>query len=210
MATRRGARYAPSARSLSTVTIHIPPEGAPRESPTPVVFVSASAWDKASNIDIDYISTEIAKTGFTCLACDLPMPEEPTGDSKALMRHFEHQLVDSLARSGEVMFPPVIVARSAAALVAQTFISSHRASGMFLISPPTSNAAVKLLPSPLEEFNYEMKFPIGIIGTAREIDTMRRHRFQDDQGYVDTYGLEEHGRLDVLESLNSWLDERGF
>lgn len=35
-------------RALSSLTLRVPPDNTPRESPTPLVFVSSGSWDEGS------------------------------------------------------------------------------------------------------------------------------------------------------------------
>lgn len=80
---------------------------------------------------------------------------------------------------------------------------------MLLISPPSSNTDVPnhLLPTPLPEFDFEMKFPIALIGTAEEIDKLQKHRDLMKTGYVDTYIVDAVNEGTVLFKAEEWLDE---
>ncbi|OBZ65623.1 Kelch repeat-containing protein 3 [Grifola frondosa] len=99
-----------------------------------------------------------AERGYTCMEIDLPHLGEKT-TSEALMHHFEFELTSHI-RLCAIPFAPVIIARSSGTLIAQTYISSHPASAMLLISPPASNSSVSsLLPTPLREFDFEPRFP---------------------------------------------------
>lgn len=105
-------------------------------------------------------------------------------------------------------FPPIIFARSLSCLIAQTYISSHPASGLFLISPPISNASVSkaLLPSKLPEFNFEAKFPIAVMETERKMRLFRaQHRFGNDPG-IDMVLVPDLEDIHVLKAIEEWLD----
>ena len=104
-------------------------------------------------------------------------------------------------------FPPIIFARSLSCLIAQTYISSHPASGLFLISPPLSNASVsEALPSKLPEFNFESKFPIAIMATEKEMKLIRdHHRFGNDPE-VDTISVADLESVYALAAIEEWLD----
>lgn len=110
-----------------------------------------------------------------------------------------------------IPFAPVIFARSAGALIAQTYISSNPASGLFLISPPSSNEAVSqtLLPTPLTEFDYEPKFPLAIMGTSKEMETFKREsRLGKDEG-VDIITVNDLEGQEAFVKMEQWLDDMG-
>ncbi|KAF7436977.1 hypothetical protein PC9H_003811 [Pleurotus ostreatus] len=173
----------------------------------------AAAPDTNTLFSLKQLAERLATKGFVCVHCDidLPKPHEVRGvpqPSESLMKHFESEFVSCLSQSPSP-FPPVIFARGPGSLIAQTFISSHRAGGMFLISPPPSNADVPkhLLPTPLPEFDFEMKFPIALMGTAEEIDKLQQHRDLTKTGYVDTYIVDAIDEDAVLLKAEEWLDE---
>lgn len=190
----------------------------------------AAAPDTDALFSLKQLAERLAAKGFVCVHCDidLPKPHEVPGvpqSSESLMKHFESgnaattslstcsancnlEFVSCLSQSPSP-FPPVIFARGPGSLIAQTFISSHRAGGMFLISPPASNADVPdhLLPTPLPEFDFEMKFPIALMGTAEEIEKLQQHRDLTKTGYVDTYIVDVIDEDTVLLKAEEWLDE---
>ncbi|KAF5377560.1 hypothetical protein D9615_005263 [Tricholomella constricta] len=203
-------RFWQSSRVYSTI-VRSPPRSAPREVPTPLVFVSAKDWDVTSSNGATYLSSMLAEKGYTCLQIDLALPAGPITDSAKLMRHFESRLGQEI-RLSTMPFPPVIFARSSACLIAQTYISSHPASGLCLISPPLSNASVpkSQLPTDLPEFNFEPKFPIGIVATAKELELFRaNHRLGDDP-VVDTISVPNVEGSEALVAIDKWLDELGI
>lgn len=138
------------------------------------------------------------------------MPEGIAADSKVLMHHFTSQLSSGI-RLAAIPFPPVIFARSSACLIAQTYISSNTASGLFLISPPPSNSASKaFLPTPLQEFDFEPKFPIAIMASQQEMSVFKKgSRLGRDLG-VDRIEIENAEGQKAFVAIEQWLDELGI
>ncbi|KAF4605370.1 hypothetical protein EYR40_004154 [Pleurotus pulmonarius] len=183
------------------------------EKGTPLYDMALSRSVEANTfVSLKQLAEKLAAKGFVCVHCDIDLPKthEASQDtqSESLMNYFESEFVSCLSQSPSP-FPPVIFARGTGSLIAQTFISSHRAGGMLLISPPSSNTDVPdhLLPTPLPEFDFEMKFPIALIGTAEEIDKLQHHRDLTKTGYVDTYIVGAVDEGTVLLKAEEWLDE---
>ncbi|CED83702.1 hypothetical protein [Phaffia rhodozyma] len=206
---------------------------ASREVPTPLVFLSATTWDKtAPTADgaggwTDW-SAMYASRGYTCIEIDLNPPDVLPGTSEELMEHFTSELNQQI-RLAANPFPPVLFARAFSSLIAQNYISSHPVSAMFLLAPPTpsvsdttSPAAYEpregILPTALPEFNYEARFPIGVMYPAAGIpmsDFEEEHRLAQDQG-----GWVEHlrfrGNIDGSDSesgrleVEKWMDRVGI
>ncbi|KZP12019.1 hypothetical protein FIBSPDRAFT_670129, partial [Athelia psychrophila] len=183
-----------------------------RESPTPLVFVSAGEWDPDTRTGMTEWASMFPEKGFTCIQTDLTMPESPPADSAALMHHFETQLRSDI-RLAMSAFPPVIFARASACLIAQAYISSNPASGLFLVSPPPTNAAVSergLLPTPLEEFDFEPRFPIAVMAPPAEMDVLARDsRLAADAG-VDRLAVHSVDGQEAFAAAETWLDELGI
>lgn len=110
-------------------------------------------------------------------------------------------------------FAPVFISRSAACLVTQKYISSYPASGLVLISPPISNADLvgDKLPSELEEFIYEPKFPIAIIDTTERIQELKeKNRLcKEPNPFVDIIAVEKLEGQPLFSAVEKWLDELG-
>ncbi|KAH9887998.1 hypothetical protein C8Q73DRAFT_748356 [Cubamyces lactineus] len=200
--------------SLATgYLLRTPSPSAPREVPTPLVFVSASSWDASSRKGVDVLASWYAQRGYTCLEIDLAKPGE-VSTSQALMKHYESELASHI-RMLAIPFAPVIISRAGATLIAQTYISSHPATGLLLISPPPSNASVPqaLLPTPLEEFNFEARFPCAIMCTEAEQPRLAAEsRLWKDPG-VDKIVVQDEdavvGQEGVVQ-IEQWLDELGI
>ncbi|KAH9916040.1 uncharacterized protein B0H18DRAFT_1039403 [Fomitopsis serialis] len=204
--------------SSTAYLLRTPPSSAPREVPTPLVFVSSSSWDPHSKTGFGSLATMLTARGFTCLEIDLAPPER-ADTSDALMRHFEAEL-SSHIRLTMIPFAPIIFARGSGALIAQTYISSHPASGLLLISPPVSNATLKSsseadgnapLPTALPEFNFEPRFPCAILCTQQETKALAENRLWKDENVSKLIARNEQ-TLDGQEGfvkIEQWLDEVG-
>ena len=119
-----------------------------------------------------------------------------------------------------IPFAPVIFARGPGAIIAQTYISSHPASGLLLISPPVSNDNLRstseaqghtLLPTALPEFNFEPKFPCAILCTQQESSELSNGRLWEDDNVDKLVTRDEH-TIDGQEGfvkVEQWLDEVG-
>jgi hypothetical protein len=109
-------------------------------------------------------------------------------------------------------FPPVIFARGFASLIAQTYVSSNPASGLFLISPPLSNASCfpGILPTPLGEFDYELNFPLAIMARPAELTQLRKYSRLCQDEYVDLVELDNLEGRDAFLRIEQWLDELGI
>ena len=118
----------------------------------------------------------------------------------------------STIRHSTIPFPPVVFSRASACLIAQTYISSHPASGMVLISPPASNEDLDTakLPTPLVEFNYEPKFPIAVIATPRHAQRLRESNRICQSGDVDIITVQDLDDGQVFVEVKNWLDKLGI
>ncbi|KAG1757410.1 hypothetical protein EDB19DRAFT_1657328 [Suillus lakei] len=211
---RSGTRTALQARHLSTFTVRNPPKHAPREVPTPLVFCSASHWDLGTRNNMSQLfSSMLAEKGHTCIEVDFGPPSEGEGcsSSQNLMDRLSEELKVNLRLSGSP-FPPVIFAQGFASLIAQTYISSHPAQGLFLISPPLSNASLfpSVLPTPLGEFDYELKFPVAVMARPVEIVQLRKYSRLGQDEFVDLIELDNVEGRDAFLKIEQWLDELGI
>ncbi|GBE83976.1 hypothetical protein SCP_0510350 [Sparassis crispa] len=178
--------------------------------------------EKSQGIKLKYLRSDngrmtefasmLAERGFTCLEVDLAPPKDRQSNADTLMHYFGTEL-SSHIRLCAIPFPPVIFARSFGSLIAQTYISSYPASGLLLISPPVSNEAVPsaLLPSSLREFDFEPKFPCGILYAQGEMKRLEHNRLWRDPN-VDRLMVKDTGAIDGREGqakIEQWLDEIG-
>ena len=117
-----------------------------------------------------------------------------------------------------IPFAPVIVARAAGTLIAQTYISSFPASALLLISPPPSNSALaasdrSLLPTTLPDFDFEPRFPLAVMATEKERPALEKDSRLWKDPDVDKLVVEDEAALTGQEGLvkvEQWLDELGF
>lgn len=129
-------------------------------------------------------------------------------------------------------FPPVLLAHSAgASLIAQAYISSHPVSSLFLLDPaldstnPNLSITISpfprsLLPTPLShEFNYEPRFPIGVMvfGTEGEKRFAESRLGREGSGRVECLRVDgEGGKGAVWRGdegrglLERWMDRAGI
>ncbi|KAF9458207.1 hypothetical protein BDZ94DRAFT_1271290 [Collybia nuda] len=182
------------------------------QAPTPLVFVSAPTWDVSSHHDMSAVSSALTQKGYTCLDIGIYLPKgEILTDSPKTMQYFESELKDAI-RSAEIAFPPVLIARYSACLIAQSYISSHPASGLFMISPPASNASVEnvVLPTHLKEFDFEPRFPIAIMATLKEVEKLSQHNRLAKHSAVDKIYVSRIDGQCLAVEIEKWLDELGM
>ncbi|PBL00760.1 hypothetical protein ARMGADRAFT_393323 [Armillaria gallica] len=182
-------------RSLSTCRIREPPSHSSRIAPTPLVFVSASKWDPRA-LRMPVHASFFLDKGFTCIEVDISPPEPSSPQNSAdLMNYFEAELQGTM-RLSMIPFPPVFFARHAASLIVQTYISSNPASA--------------LLPTPLEEFNFEPHFPIAIISELAEMERLRANNRLARTPGVETIVASDVDGHDAFSSIERWFDALGI
>jgi len=127
------------------------------------------------------------------------------------MDSLSEELKVNLRLSGSP-FPPVIFAQGFASLVAQTYISSNPAYGLFLISPPVSNGSLfpSVLSTPLPEFNYEFQFPVAVMARPAEMAQLRKYSRLGQDEHVDLFELDDLEGSDAFLRIEQWLDELGI
>ncbi|KAJ7666430.1 hypothetical protein B0H17DRAFT_1210624 [Mycena rosella] len=203
-------------RWASSCVLRRPSPSAPRECPTPLLFVSAKGWDADSyrGYHLDTLTTTLSFKGFTCMHCDLSLRAPAPLDSTKIMNHFVADLKSQLRLTMHtVSFPPVIFARSSASLIAQAYIGSNPATAMMLTGAiPSTNADVPqaLLPTRLEEFNFEPKFPIALLTTAHEMERLRKTNRLAQAPEVDLFTTHDLESQDALLKIEGWLDDLGI
>lgn len=157
----------------------------------------------------------LSEKGHTCIEVDFgPSGEndsEQCSNSENIVDRLSEELKVNLRLSGSA-FPPVIFARGFASLVTQTYISSNPAQGLFLISPPLSNASLfpGVLPTPLGEFDYELKFPIAVMARPAEMDQLRKYNRLGQNELVDLIECENLEGRDAFMRIEQWLDQLGI
>ncbi|KAF9240928.1 hypothetical protein BU15DRAFT_45417 [Melanogaster broomeanus] len=211
--------HASLSRFASTFTVKRPSPSATREVPTPLVFCSAGEWAPQAHTtnlydpssDFPHTPLFLAEKGFTCIETSFTRPPEPgITTSDELMAHCS-QVENEPADVRLSPFPPVIFASGFASLIAQTYISSNPAQGLFLISPPPSNASFypDTLPTPLAEFNYELQFPLALMAQPKEMAVLRAQSRFSQSAWVDLIEVEDLEGSQALKNVEQWLDELG-
>ncbi|KAJ7456679.1 hypothetical protein FB451DRAFT_1048228 [Mycena latifolia] len=205
-------------RRWSSSFIRVPPTSAPRQCPTPLLFISAEGWDPDSyrgySNSLDALTTTLSIKGFTCMHNDLSLPATLPLDSAELVHHFITDLKSQLRLTWHtISFPPVIFARSSASIIAQAYIGSNPAAAMMLTGDiPSTNADVPeaMLPTRLQEFNFEPKFPIALLTTAREMERLRKTNRLAQDPDVDLLTTHDLQSQDALLKIEGWLDDLGI
>ncbi|KAH9917132.1 uncharacterized protein BXZ73DRAFT_53449 [Epithele typhae] len=196
--------------SSTRYLLRTPAASAPREVPTPIVFVSSSTWDPLRRKG-QYILSEDPR--FTCLELDLAHLSGNVS-SQELMKHYESEVASHI-RLLSIPFAPVIIARRAGALIAQSYISSYPATALLLISPPPANVVLPrtLLPTTLPEFTFETKFPCAVMCTNHERSALEAaNRLWKDPG-VDKIVVKDDEAVmghEGLMEIEQWTDELGI
>jgi hypothetical protein len=108
-------------------------------------------------------------------------------------------------------FPPVVFASDFASLIAQAYISSYPAQGLFLVSPPLSNASLypDILPTPLSEFNYELHFPVAVMATPDYMPMVKTQSRFTRSTWVDLIEVENLEGNQAIKEVERWVDELG-
>ena len=84
---------------------------------------------------------------------------------------------------------------------------------MVLISPPVSNKSLEennMIPTPLDEFNYEPSFPIAIIASPREVEHLRQSNRICQGENVDIMSIDAVNDQQTFSELENWLDKLGI
>ncbi|POY74871.1 hypothetical protein BMF94_2144 [Rhodotorula taiwanensis] len=224
---RLARRTAKGSRQLSTV--RVVPSTASRQLALPLAFVSVGPatrdpWQdwadrfaaRGYSSLLLNVDDKIAREATTSQA-RLELLERGTSSSLALPRLcFSKRLLRDPATSSP--FPPLLFAASHAALVAETYVSSHPLSALHLVSPLSAPLAhsrdPNRFPTALAEFDYEPGFPIAVMveDGGRPGDEHRLLRdFVDDE---EDDGLVRRltGRRDEAgwERAMDWMDENGL
>lgn len=140
------------------------------------------------------------------------------------MEVFEKDAIDTLRQAGSTPpFPPIMISRGPAALIAQTYVSSRPLTALQLIDPPINNTYLRkeqpaLLPGDLAEFDFEITFPVRVLWSQAELQRQQEkqvpwydvHRIEhereeeaDESLDRYTYAEEKQG----AESTQGWLEE---
>lgn len=177
------------------------------------MILSAEQWDAKSKEGMQDFAAMYAERGYTTLEIDLAPP--PPGDSatktsEALIEYFTKDMA-SHVRLAAIPFPPVIIARAGTCIIAQSYIESNPAYALALIEPPVSNAncVPKLLPTPVNEFTFEPRFPIAIISSSTDVGENRIVREGEEEGWVDVIKPRRLAGSGALMDIEKWMDSIG-
>ncbi|CDW98516.1 hypothetical protein [Sporisorium scitamineum] len=199
-----------SRRFKSTIQVVAPSSSAAREVPTPLLFLTASKWTSsppASEAFPEWIQ-HFSAQGYQSLLLDLD-PDQPLSDIKdasQLMQVFEKDAIDTLRQAGQTPpFPPIMISRGPASLIAQTYVSSRPLTALQLIDPPINNAYLRkdhpdLLPADLAEFDFEVTFPVRVVWSQAELQRQQ----QKNVPWYDVHRIEHEREEEADESLDRY------
>ncbi|CAE6436486.1 unnamed protein product [Rhizoctonia solani] len=203
-----------SASSSTKYMLRNPSPSAPREVPRPLVILSAEQWDANSKDGMQDFAAMYAERGYTTLEIDLAPP--PPGDQCSLGIHRLARLMiytdlASHVRLAAIPFPPVIIARAGACIIAQSYVESNPAYALALIEPPVSNSSCvpNLLPTPIKEFAFEPRFPIAMVSASNKIREHRIVREGEREGWVDILEVNDLKGSGALIDIEKWMDSIG-
>ncbi|BGP16050.1 hypothetical protein JCM10213v2_004044 [Rhodosporidiobolus nylandii] len=137
--------------------------------------------------------------------------------SSDLLAKLEQELVRLLQGPAHSSpFPPLLFAHSTAALLAETYVSSHPLSGLCLVDPlPALEAhtqAPSLFKAPLDDFNYEPGFPIAVVEAEKgrtEHRLLREFAEEDEEDSLVRRIVAKRDH-DGWEKVQEWMDEHGL
>lgn len=136
-------------------------------------------------------------------------PDQPLSDIKdasELMQVFEKDAIDTLRQAGQTPpFPPIMISRGPASLIAQTYVASRPLTALQLIDPPINNTYLRkdhpdLLPGELAEFDFEITFPIRVVWSQAELQRQQ----QQSVPWYDVHRIEHEREEEADESLDRY------
>lgn len=218
-------------RLKSTWVHHEPSPTAPREVPTPLILLSANQWTREGKSEqtLAAFASHFTARGWSVSCLDLDPGGLPKKDSEETLSALESELKSQLSSHGNSPFPPLIVARNLATLIAETYVSSNSLSGLVLIDPPVSPEAASneensegRLPTPLPPFTYEATFPCMVAWTqetSAKLPFWEAHRIEHlledeadgalDRKVVDLDAEEEASGAGPHE-VRLWAEDNGM
>lgn len=127
----------------------------------------------------------------------------------------------SLILSTEFPFPPILFAYRLGGLIAQTYVSSFPASALILDDPASYESLASCpsvadkLPLPLDDFNFEPKFPLLVIGhTGTESSQKENRLVKEGADFVEvarpSTGPSSPSIPPSVPATLRWLEEMGF
>ena len=167
-------------RLQSTLKAVAPAHDAPREVPTPLLFLSVKRWagstiEKYVFTDSQYgpMIDKFRKAGLASLLLDIDVPEAKGIED--LEEEIKRCLRSPPPNVGSSPFPPVLIARHASCILAEVYASSNPLSALQLVDPPlTLHHATQRFPEafpsePDVELNFEAHFPVRVTWTEEEL-----------------------------------------
>ncbi|SPO31260.1 uncharacterized protein UTRI_05931_B [Ustilago trichophora] len=197
-------------RFKSTLKVVPASSSAEREVPTPILFLTASKWTSsapAAEAFSEWIE-HFSDQGYQSLLLDLD-PDQPLSslnDSTQLMELFEKDAIDTLRQAGQTPpFPPIMISKGPASLVAQTYVSSRPLTALQLIDPPINNQYLRkdhpeLLPTELAEFDFEATFPVRVVWSQAELQRQQ----EKSVPWYDVHRIEHEREEEADESLDRY------
>ncbi|KZT32092.1 hypothetical protein SISSUDRAFT_994402 [Sistotremastrum suecicum HHB10207 ss-3] len=206
-----GSRVATKRYASSHIKRH-PSTSAVREVPTPLVFLSARSWDPNSDMGMRHLASWFPERGYTTIEIDVDV--ESLNDDSTMWGSYEpiYPELGSQIRLADAPWPPVLFARSAGSLIAQTYISSNPSTGLCLISPPFSNADVQNVRMTTRvDYTFEPKFPIAILDETERLAKLQAHHrlLQFNSPWVSALPVNTLGGQEMVNILERWLDDIG-
>lgn len=122
------------------------------------------------------------------------------------MELFEKDAIETLRQAGQTPpFPPVMITKGPAALIAQTYVSSRPLTALQLVDPPINNQYLRkehpeMLPTDLDEFDFEATFPVRVVWSQAEL---QRQQSQSVPWY-DVHRIEHEREEEADESLDRY------
>lgn len=177
-------------RHKTTISLHPPAVGSPRQAPTPLVLLTGLQLQQPNPLpeaEAPAVTKalwkpwleEFSTHGWSILTIDVDLPKPATeyASGDAVASALESEVVQALSNApGGSVAPPAVIARGpVGGLAAQTYIASHPASALLLVDPALSYARMaesdtgkQLFSSPPAEPRYEVTFPAHVAWSEAE------------------------------------------
>ncbi|CAO1630732.1 unnamed protein product [Parajaminaea phylloscopi] len=131
----------------------------------------------------------------------------------------------SLALRNAAAFPPILLCREEGSLVGEQYASSHALSALVLVDPPPSvlllsEDARQNLSTPLEEFNFEPRFPCRVAWSQQRLESLEKiqadgqnpplHRIENElieEGEQEGRIVWSNADSEGPEEVRRWLED---
>jgi hypothetical protein len=218
-------------RLKSTWIQHEPSPEAPREVPTPLILLSADQWTREGKSEqtLAAFTNHFTARGWSVSCLDLDPGNLPKEDSEQTLASLEAELKSQLTSHGSSPFPPLIIAKNLATLIAEQYVSSNALSGLVLLDPPISPEVASneensqgRLPTPLPAFTYEATFPCMVAWSQKIAEKMpfweahRIEHFLEDEadGSLDRKVVDMEDEVEALgagpHEVRMWAEDCGM